>query len=154
MNKNAFVFSIIFLFVSSTFTSMVVGDNIDSNAFKLYKQLNNLENKEFSWNYQEGWPVEIAGGACAGTIWEKGTTWYKNLVGNKKVFIAFTSGATKITGLSWLPRSHDDNFSPSSFKGLANPDQFLLKNGYNYFEGLTNSNVNQLVQSIYNVATS
>src|SRR5690606_27465777 len=98
--------------------------------------------------------VEIAGGACAGTIWEKGTTWYKNLAGNKKVFIAFTSGATKITGLSWLPRSHDDNFSPSSFKGLANPDQYLIKNGYNYFEGLTSSNISQLVQSIYNVAAS
>jgi len=98
--------------------------------------------------------VEIAGGACAGTIWEKGTSWYKKLVSNKKVFIAFTSGATKITGLEWLPRSKDDNFSPSSFKGLANPDQYLINNGYDYFEGLTNNNINQLAQAILNSATT
>lgn len=98
--------------------------------------------------------VEIAGGADAGAIYEKESTWYKNLLGTKKDFIAFTSGATKITGLAWLPRAHDDNYDPASFTGIAHPDQVLLNNGYHYFEGLTSTNIAQLAQAIYNVATS
>lgn len=96
--------------------------------------------------------IQICGGACAGTIKEVGTTWYKNLVGSKEVFYLWTSGATKITGLSWLPRAHDDNFSPASFKGLANPDKYLIKNGYNYYEGYTNSQAAKLAKIIYNEA--
>ena len=98
--------------------------------------------------------IQICGGACAGTIKEVGTTWYKNLVGTKKVFYVWTSGATKITGLDWLPRAHDDNFSPASFKGLAHPDQYLLKNGYHYYEGYLNSQAAQLAQILYNEAQS
>ena len=83
-----------------------------------------------------------------------GTNWYKNLKGTKKVFMVFTEGATKITGLDWLPRAHDDNFSPESFTGLAHPDEYLLSNGYKYYEGYTNSKVAELAQIIYNEATS
>lgn len=96
--------------------------------------------------------IQICGGACAGTIKETGSTWYKNLVGSKEVFFVWTSGATKITGLAWLPRSHDDNFSPASFTGLAHPDQYLLENGYKYFEGYTNSKAAELAQIIYKAA--
>lgn len=98
--------------------------------------------------------VQIMGGACAATIKETGTAWYKNLVGSKKVFYVWTQGAKKITGLNWLERAHDDNFSPYSFKGLANPDEYLLKNGYQYYEGYTNSKVNVLAKLIYSQATS
>jgi hypothetical protein len=96
--------------------------------------------------------IQICGGACAGTIKETGSTWYKNLVGSKEVFYLWTEGATKITGLSWLPRAHDDNFSPASFTGMAHPDQYLLNNGYHYYEGYTNSKANVLAQIIYNEA--
>jgi hypothetical protein len=98
--------------------------------------------------------VEICGGACAGTLYEMGTTWYKNLKGTKKVFMVFTDGATRITGLDWLPRAHDDNFSPESFTGLANPDQYLTNNGYKYYEGYNSSKLEELVQILYNEATS
>jgi len=98
--------------------------------------------------------IQICGGACAGTIKEVGTTWYKNLVGSKEVFYVWTSGATRITGLAWLPRAHDDNFSPASFKGLAHPDQYLLNNGYQYFEGYTNSKAVELANIIYKAAQS
>jgi Pseudomurein-binding repeat len=98
--------------------------------------------------------VQICGGACAGTIKEVGTTWYKNLVGSKKLFYVWTSGATKITGLAWLPRAHDDNFSPASFTGLAHPDQYLLNNGYQYFEGYTNSQAATLAKLLYQAAQS
>lgn len=77
--------------------------------------------------------VDIYGGACAGTIWEMGTNSYKQLVGSRKVFsIWMPPSAWDITGLAWLPRAHDDNFSPAWFTGLANPDQYLLNNGYHY----------------------
>jgi len=98
--------------------------------------------------------VQINGGVCAGTIKDMASAYYKGLVGTKEVFMVFTEGATKITGLAWMPRAHDDNFSPASFTGLANPDLYLLNNGYNYYEGYTNSLVNILAQILYQEATS
>ena len=76
--------------------------------------------------------VDIYGGADAGLINEMGTTWYKNLKGTKKVYTLFWPPAQVITGLAFLPRAHDDNYDPSSFTGLAHPDQYLKNNGYSY----------------------
>jgi hypothetical protein len=95
--------------------------------------------------------VDIYGGACAGTIYEMGQSYYKKLVGSKKVFNVWMPPATDITGLAWLPRSHDDNFSPASFKGLANPDQYLLKNGYDY---IYSGNLDAIIAAIYEEATT
>jgi uncharacterized membrane protein required for colicin V production len=96
--------------------------------------------------------VQIMGGACAATIKETGSSWYKNLLGSRKLFFVWTEGAKKITGLKWLERAHDDNFSAASFKGLANPDKYLLQNGYQYYEGYTNSKVTTLAKLIFNQA--
>jgi hypothetical protein len=96
--------------------------------------------------------VQICGGACAGTIYETGSTYYKNLVDTREVFFVWTEGAMKITGLAWLPRAHDDNFSPPGFTGLAHPDQFILSNGYHYYEGYTNDEAVELAKIIYNNA--
>ncbi len=98
--------------------------------------------------------IEICGGACAGTINEMGTSWYKSLKGTREVFLVFTEGATKITGLDWLPRAHDDNFDPPEFLGLAHPDEYLLKNGYNYYEGYTNTKLSELVKILFNEANT
>ena len=76
--------------------------------------------------------VDIYGGADAGLIKEMGTTWFKNLKGTKKVYTLFWPPAEVITGLAFLPRAHDDNYDPSSFTGLAHPDQYLKENGYSY----------------------
>ena len=76
--------------------------------------------------------VDIYGGADAGLIKEMGTTWYKNLKGTKKVFTLFWPPSKVITGLAFLQRAHDDNYNPSSFTGLAHPDQYLKNNGYSY----------------------
>ena len=76
--------------------------------------------------------VNIYGGADAGVINEMGTTWYKNLKGTKKVFTLFWPPSQVITGLAFLQRAHDDNYDPSSFTGLAHPDQYLKNNGYSY----------------------
>jgi hypothetical protein len=56
--------------------------------------------------------IDIYGGACAGTLFEMGLDWYKSLIGTKKVFNVFWPPSTDITGLTFLPRAHDDNFTP------------------------------------------
>jgi hypothetical protein len=94
--------------------------------------------------------VNVYGGACAGTIYEMGQSYYKKVVGNKKVFCVWIPPAVNITGLAWLPRSHDDNFSPSSFTGLAHPDQYLLNNGYEY---IYSGDLNAIITAIYKEAT-
>ncbi len=93
--------------------------------------------------------VDIYGGACAGTIYEMGTTYYKNLVGNRKVFSVWMPPAWDITGLAFLPRAHDDDFSPSWFTGLSNPDQYLKSNGYNY---IYSGDLNTIISAIYKEA--
>lgn len=98
--------------------------------------------------------VNFFGGACAATINDMGTAWYKGIKDTRKVHLVFTSGATKITGLSWLPRAYDDTFSPKSFTGLANPAKYLTNNGYKYYEGYTSSKLKELVQILYKEATS
>ncbi len=98
--------------------------------------------------------VQFFGGACAATLNEMGTSYYKSLKDAKKVFTVFTDGAKKITGLAWLERAHDDNFSPASFTGLANPDKYLTNNGYKYYEGYNSSKLQELVQILYKEATS
>jgi len=76
----------------------------------------------------------LFGGACAGTLYEMITSnWYKDHLKakNAKMVIAFYSPPAKnIHNLDWLPRAHDDNFSPSWFKGLAWPEKKLLDAGF------------------------
>jgi hypothetical protein len=76
--------------------------------------------------------IDIYGGADAGLIKEMGSAWYKAIKGAKTVFSVFWPPSTDITGLAFLGRAHDDNYDPTSFTGLAHPDQYLLNNGYNY----------------------
>lgn len=90
--------------------------------------------------------VDIYGGADAGTLYEMGQSWYKKIKGARTVFSIFWPPSKVITGLGFLERAHDDNYSPVSFKGLANPDQYLLKNGYNY---IYSKDITTLVNSIF-----
>ena len=91
--------------------------------------------------------VDIYGGACAGTIYEMGTSWYKSIKGTRDVFTVFWADTSAdITNLAWLPRAHDDDFDPANFTGLAHPDQYMLNNGYNY---IYSSNIQAIVNSIY-----
>jgi len=94
--------------------------------------------------------VDIYGGADAGTLNEMGQSWYKKIKGTRTVFSVFWPPSKVITGLAFLERAHDDNFSPVSFVGLANPDQYLLKNGYNY---LYSKDIGTIVNSIFKQLT-
>jgi hypothetical protein len=94
--------------------------------------------------------VDIYGGACAGTLYEMGTSWYKSLRGTNEVFTVFWPPSKYITGLPFLVRAHDDNFSPASFTGLAHPDKYLIQNGYNY---LYSGDISHIVSAIQYQAT-
>ena len=94
--------------------------------------------------------IDIYGGADAGVIYEMGQNYYKKLVGNRTVFTIWVPPATDITNLAWLPRAHDDDYDPPSFTGLANPDQYLLNNGYEY---LYSGDWNAIINRIYQEAT-
>ena len=85
--------------------------------------------------------VDIYGGADAGLIKEMGSAWYKSIKGARTVFSVFWPPSIDITGLAFLPRSHDDNYDPASFKGLANPAKYMLDNGYNYIHSGTILNI-------------
>ncbi|MCE7698033.1 MAG: Ig-like domain-containing protein, partial [Methanobacterium paludis] len=91
--------------------------------------------------------VDICGGACAGTIYEMNTTWYKGIKGSRKVFTVFWAPTSvDITGLAFLVRAHDDDFDPASFTGLANPDQYMLNNGYEY---IYSGDITAIINRIY-----
>jgi Bacterial Ig-like domain len=95
--------------------------------------------------------VNIYGGACAATIYEMGQNYYKALKGTREVYSIWISPpATDIRGLAWLPRAHDDDFSPSSFTGLAHPDQFLINQGYHFL--VTSGDILKMAQAILNEA--
>jgi len=115
--------------------------------------------------------IDIYGGACAGTIYEMGESWYLNAKDTKKVFTIFWPPSQVITGLDFLPRAHDDNFTPKYGEaggfpnvvdvnqngkietglpgredGLAHPDQYMHKYGYNY---LYSGDISTIVAAIY-----
>ena len=92
--------------------------------------------------------VEIYGGADAGVIYEKTTAWWKGLLSKRKDALVFMSSAERITGLSFLPRAHDDNYDPSSFKGISHPDKVLHDNGIQYIEGVNPGSLGSVITFI------
>ena len=97
----------------------------------------------------------IYGGACAGTLkehWE--SNHYKSVLKKKnaKMVVAFLSPpSTNIHNLKWLPRAHDDNFSPSSFKGVNNPEKKMLDAGIGVVIG---KNAKEIASKFPNFKTS
>jgi methionine-rich copper-binding protein CopC len=94
--------------------------------------------------------IDIYGGACAGTLKEMGSAWYKSIKGTRNVFSVFWPPSTDITNLAFLPRAHDDNFSPASFTGIAHPDAYLKANGYSYIHS---GSMTSVVNAIFYQAT-
>lgn len=113
--------------------------------------------------------IDIYGGACAGTLFEMGLKYYKSIKGNREVYAIFWPPAAVITDLDFLPRAHDDDFTPAynttkagrfmDFKdldhdgqfdagedGLAHPDIYLHKNGYRYYYS---GDINKIVNAIF-----
>ena len=90
--------------------------------------------------------LSVFGGADAGVIYDVCTRSFMRAKANRLVFFAYHSATAKdITGLDWLERAHDDNYSPSSFKGIAHPDTYLKSHGYDY---VYTSNVNTIEDAL------
>ena len=90
--------------------------------------------------------VSIFGGADPGVIYDMSTRSFMKLKESRLMFLVFHSTYSKdITGLSFLKRARDDNYSPSSFTGIANPDKYLRSYGYDY---VYTNNINTIVNSI------
>jgi hypothetical protein len=56
--------------------------------------------------------VDIYGGFCAGTIWEMNQTYYKYYKGSRSVFSIWIDTAVTLDDIQFLPRAHDDDFTP------------------------------------------
>lgn len=94
--------------------------------------------------------LSIFGGADAGVIYDMCTRTFMRLKENRLIFIAYDPTHSKdITGLSFLERAHDDNYSSSDFTGLNNPDIYLKNHGYDYvYSNSVNTIVNKLIDYI------
>lgn len=118
--------------------------------------------------------VNIYGGVCAGTIWEMNLPYFKNLIGDKKIFTIWINTSTNINNVTFLPRSRDDNFTPIYGKtngfpnvydldndgielpgedGLMYPAKLLANWGYHFFY-LPNGDVASLVSRIFSESLS
>lgn len=89
--------------------------------------------------------LSIFGGADAGVIYDISTRSYMRLKENRLLFLVYTETSRDITGLSFLERAHDDNYSVSSFIGLYYPDIYLYQHGYDF---VYSSNVNTIVNAL------
>jgi hypothetical protein len=89
-------------------------------------------------------------GMCAGTILEMGQDYYGGVIKRNKAVLApawYTKEWTNpdgmlpyrydISKMTFLKRAWDDNFSPSSFKGMGNPAQYMTDHGIKYCVGDT-----------------
>lgn len=100
--------------------------------------------------------VCIYGGACAGTIADQtGYTgfgsWFKKEQLKKAhlmyIFLTKPEGASvNVNTIKFLPKAHDDNFSPSSFTGLHNPKDYMLSKGVTWIVGGTTSDIVQKIK--------
>jgi hypothetical protein len=94
--------------------------------------------------------LSIFGGSDAGMFYDMCTRSFMRTKSNRILYLAFNSATSKdFRNLSWLERAHDDNYSPSSFKGLANPSDYLLSHGYKYsFTNNVDTIVNEFIKAI------
>lgn len=100
--------------------------------------------------------INIVGGLCAGTIKEYSASYFQNAMKKNGSIGAqpFYSGGlpktnkwrtTPFEKITWLPRSHDDNFSPSSFKGIDYPVKWMEKANFDWCQEET---VDKLIPAI------
>lgn len=101
--------------------------------------------------------VCIVGGACAGTIADQtgyrgfGTWFKKEQLKNAHlmyIFLTKPEGASvNVNTIKFLPRAHDDNFSPRSFTGIHNPKDYMLSKGMTWIVGGTTSDIVQKIKT-------
>lgn len=94
--------------------------------------------------------LSIFGGSDSGMFYDICTRSFMRTKSNRVVYLAFNSATSKdFRNLTWLERAWDDNYSPSSFKGISNPSNYLLSHGYKYsFTNNVDTIVNEFIKAI------
>lgn len=77
--------------------------------------------------------LSIFSGADAGVIYDVCTRSFMRAKESRLLFfVYYSSTSADITGMKFLKRAHDDDYSVDSFTGLAYPDIYLKSYGYDY----------------------
>ena len=103
--------------------------------------------------YKNACVLCLFGGADSGMFVDMSSDWYQNLLkkyGNR-VVLGFTvpPNYVDLATCSYLKRAHDDDYSVSSFKGLAYPGTYLNDHGMDYIYGRT---VSEMANNFVNYA--
>ncbi len=79
----------------------------------------------------------LFGGCDSGMFVDMGAKWYQNYLKqyNNRVVLGFTRTQVDLATCSWLPRAHDDDYSPANFTGLAYPGTYLNEHNMDYIYG-------------------
>ena len=93
----------------------------------------------YKYGYENSCIFCIFGGCDSGMFYDMSSKWYQNYLNqyNNRVVLGFTRTQVDLATCTWLKRAHDDDYSPSSFTGLANPGSYLNEHGMDYVYGRT-----------------
>ena len=93
----------------------------------------------------------IFGGCDSGMFVDMSSSWYQNLLKkyNNRVVLGIVQSKYNLANCTYMPRSGDDDYSPSSFEGLAYPGKYLNDHGMDYIYGSTAS---QMANNFLNYA--
>ena len=93
----------------------------------------------YKYGYENVCVFCIFGGCDSGMFYDMSSKWYQNYLKqyNNRVVLGFTKTQVDLATCSWLKRAHDDDYSPESFTGLANPGSYLNEHDMDYVYGRT-----------------
>ena len=120
---------------------VIVNTNIGPNA-----HCNDIKGK-----YKNSCIFCIFGGVDSGMFVDMASNWYQNYLKkyNNSVVLGFTYTKRNLATDKWLERAHDDNYSPSSFTGLAYPGTYLNNHKMDYVYG---RNATEMANNFLNYA--
>ena len=93
----------------------------------------------YKYGYENSCVFCIFGGCDSGMFYDMCSNWYQNYLDkyDNRVVLGFTRTQVDLATCTWLPRAHDDNYSPLSFTGISNPGTYLNNHGMDYVYGRT-----------------
>ncbi len=99
----------------------------------------NTHNTDVMGKYSNVCLFSIFGGVDSGMIVDMASNWYQYYLDkyDNQIVLGFTRTLRDLATETWIERAHDDNYSPESFTGLANPGAYLNNAGMDYVYGDT-----------------
>ena len=97
----------------------------------------NAHCSDINGKYSNACVLCIFGGADSGMFYDMSCKWYQNLLNkyNNRVVLGMTRTQVDLATCAWLPRAHDDDYSPANFTGLAYPGTYLNEHNMDYIYG-------------------